>query len=107
MAKKPTGYKKLRDALLGNLAARGLIEPMYVDRVNEYMELWKLQKALDADIAERGVMVMDEKRGMLVDNIAVSRKAQLSQRMSAIFTELGFKELAVKSQAPPESEDEL
>lgn len=103
--KKPKGYKKLKNDLITNLNARGLIEEMYTDKVNEYMDLWERRIQLAEDIKERGVMVNDPKRG-LIENRSVSLEAQVSRQMLAIFTALGFKECATASKALPGGEDD-
>ncbi len=81
----------LERALLDNLEARGLVEEVYRDKVTEYMGLWDRLQDLRADIARRGVSVMDEKRGMPVENRSVSLEVQVSRQMLAIYAALGFK----------------
>ena len=99
--------KKLRKSLLDNLEARGLYDPVYADMVEDYITLWTQRAQLDADIAERGVTVYDEKREMYVDNICVSRRVQVSHQMLAIYRDLGFREQAVKARVPDGEDDEL
>ena len=84
-------YKTLRKSLLDGLEVRGLVEEVYRDKVEEYMTLWRQLRELQEDIEERGVTVMDEKRGMLVENRSVSLEVQVSRQMLAIYTALGFK----------------
>lgn len=81
----------LRQALLENLESRGMVEDMYRDKVDEYIGLWDRLQALRDDIKIRGIAVMDEKRGMLVENRSVSLEVQVSRQMLAIYTALGFK----------------
>lgn len=111
MAKKGASLEfranKLRKTLLSNLAARGLVEPIYDDMVDDYIELWIQRAKLDADILERGVTVYDGKRDMMVDNICVSRRVQVSHQMLAIYRDLGFRDQAVKARAPDGEDDEL
>ena len=96
--KKPaTVRRELRDAMLASLAVRGLNDKVYTDKVEEYLDFWDHRQQLLADIAERGVVVMDEKRGMLVENRSVSLSAQVSRQMLAIFKSLGFEDLANSS----------
>ena len=64
---------------------------MYQDKVAEYMGLWDRLQDLRADIARRWVSVMDEKRGMPVENRSVSLEVQVSRQMLAIYAALGFK----------------
>ena len=90
-SKKSRSFTKLRRSLLASLEARGLVEDVYRDKVEEYITLWRQLQALNADIQDRGVVVMDEKRGMLVENRSVSLATQVSKQMLAIYTALGFK----------------
>ena len=83
-------YKTLRKSLLDGLEVRGLVEEVYRDKVEEYMTLWRQLRELQEDIEERGVTVMDEKRGMLVENRSVSLATQVSKQMLAIYTALGL-----------------
>ena len=109
MAKKAVSaaYRKLKKALTDNLAARGLIETMYADKVDEYMDLWQRRKELEADIEARGVCVMDETRGMLVENRSVSLEVQVSRQMLAIYSALGFKDDGLNAKRADNEDDEL
>ena len=93
----PRGYGPLKKRLMENLAARGLVEAVYVDKVEEYMCLWEIARRFEADIRERGVTVYDEKREMDVENRSCSLLIQTSRQMLAIFAALGFKDEAVKT----------
>ena len=84
-------YKTLRKSLLDSLEARGLVEDVYRDKVDEYMDLWRQRMELREDIHQRGVAVMDVKRGMMVENRSVSLELQVSKQMLAIYAALGFK----------------
>lgn len=98
--------EKLKQALLSNLESRGLVEDMFTDKVDEYMDLWRRRKQLGTDIDQRGIAVLDEKRGMLVENRSVSLEVQISRQMLAIYTALGFKEQAANFTAPPPGGDD-
>ena len=80
---------------------------MYADKVDEYMDLWQRRKELEADIEARGVCVMDEKRGMLVENRSVSLEVQLSRQMLAIYSALGFKDDGSNAKRADNEDDEL
>ena len=97
----------LKQALLDNLTARGLTAPVYADKVTEYMDLWRHRQRAGADIEQRGVSVMDERRGMKVENKSVALEVQLSRQMMAIFTALGFRRAALDAIEPFDDEDEL
>lgn len=99
-------YNQLRGALIENLEARGLVEDVYRDKVEEYMDLWVRRQELEKDLTERGTQVMDEKRGMMVENRSMSLEVQVSKQMLAIFAALGFKDISANA-IPREGEDEL
>ena len=99
-------YAELRQAMLENLAARGLDGEMYRDKVQEYMDFWVRRQELRDDIARRGLTVMDD-RGRLSENRSVSLEIQVSRQMLAIFSTLGFKEDALSSGGRSEDDDEL
>lgn len=84
----------LEASLLADLEERGLVQPVFVRKAREYARFWETKERLDADVRDRGVMVWDEKRKMMVDNVAVSRSVQVANMMQAIFRDLGFKEQA-------------
>lgn len=86
--------KTLRDSMMDNLEARGLVEDIYLDKVEEYLSLWKLRRELEKDIRKRGVAVMDERKGGICENRSVSLCAQVSRQMLAIFSAMGFKDIA-------------
>ena len=95
MAKKPEqskAYKELRQSMMDSLEARGMVEAAYADKVREYMNFWVQLQQLEADVAQRGVSVLDEKRGMMVENRSISLAVQVSRQMLAIYTALGFKD---------------
>lgn len=102
-----TRAKELQKALLENLEARGLVEKIFADKVQEYIDLWIRRQQLKEDIEARGVNVMDEKRGMLVENRSVSLEVQVSRQMLAIYTALGFKDQAAVAKTEAFEDDEL
>ena len=97
----------LRKSMLDSLQARGLTEQIYGDMVGDYLELWWTRAELEADIRERGVTVMDEKRGLPVENCSVSARVRVSAQMAKLYKALGCQELAVKNQAPEDEDDAL
>ena len=98
-------YKALRKSLQESLEAQGLVEDIYRDKVDEYMDFWVQRQNLEADIRARGVSVLDAKRGMMVENRSVSLSVQVSRQMLAIFKALGLQDDAC-SAAPPEDDDD-
>lgn len=99
-------YRRLKKSLEDNLSARGLVEEVFSDKVQEYMDLWRRRQQLEEDIEARGVSVMDERRGMLVENRSVSLAVQVSRQMLAIYDALGFKEQAKGAAISPGGEDD-
>lgn len=97
----------LRKSMEASLLARGLTEQIYSDMVGDYLELWWTRAELEADIRERGVTVMDEKRGLPVENCSVSARVRVSAQMGKMYKAMGLQELAVKNQAPDGDDDEL
>lgn len=87
-------YRELKTGLAENLEARGLVEPIYRELLERYMDLWCEFQELTEDIRERGVCVMDEKRGMLVENRSCTIRHQTSQKMIDIYNALGFRDLS-------------
>ena len=104
-------YRELKSSMEDSLRSRGLIEPVYTELLSRYLDLWCEYQDLSADIAERGVAVMDEKRGMLVENRSLTIRHQTSNKMLDIYTALGFRDISaprsgVRPSAPLE-DDEL
>lgn len=101
--RKTTAFQALKRDLEGNLQARGMVERVYRDKVDEYLDFWVLHQELKADIRERGLTVTDD-RGRETENRSVSLSIQVSRQMLNIYAALGFKSDAPKSGDP---DDEL
>ncbi len=80
---------------------------VFVQMVEDYVALWITREKLEADIAERGVTVMDEKRGLPVENCSVSARVRVSKQMTTIVQSMGYKDHAVKARRPEVEDDEL
>lgn len=98
---------ELKKSLRDSLQRRGLTEKIYSDMVDDYLELWWTRAKLEDDIRERGVLVYDAKRGLDVENCAVSARVRVSAQMAKLYKALGCQELATKNQAPDGEDDEL
>lgn len=83
-------YRKLARALNKSLKDRGLTAPMYKDKAQEYMDFWARRQELKADIAARGLTVVDD-RGRQSENRSVSLEIQVSRQMLTLWNALGFK----------------
>ena len=104
-------YRELKASLEDSLQARGLIEPVYTEMLSSYLDFWCEYQQLTEDINERGVKVMDEKRGMLVENRSLTIRHQTRNNMLKIFADLGFRDISaprsgVRPSAPLD-DDEL
>lgn len=88
--------EELKKSLLDNLKSRGLVDPVYTDMVNNYMELREIRDKLTNELNEHGVVLAHEKKG-LVDNPALQRRVQVSSQMVSVYTSLGFREKATKA----------
>ena len=104
--RKTKQYRELKKSMLDNLEARGLLEKAYTDKVDEYLDFWVRRQELQSDVAERGLSVMDD-RGRITENRSVSLEIQVARQMLAVWTALGFKDAAAKSDVPGGMDDEL
>ena len=106
MAGRSKAYKQLKASLLADLESRGLVQDVYTDMVEQYMDLWDRRQQLKKDIAANGVSIMDPKRGMPVENRSVSLEAQVVTQMLRLFKALGFQDIAAAAK-PGVVDDEL
>ena len=81
-------YRELKDSLVGEMESLGKVAPVYMDQVDEYMALWVQLQAFREDVETRGVAVMDEKRGQMVENRSASLRLQTSKQMQALRAEM-------------------
>lgn len=79
----------MKTALLKKLAERGLDDPLWRDKVDEYMAFWVMRNQLRDDVAARGMVVTDE-RGRVSENRSVSLSIQVSRQMLAILQLAGL-----------------
>ena len=103
---KNKAYTELKQALLDNLDSRGMVEQMYLDKVDEYMDLWEQRILLQKDIEERGLTIYDEKKGWTSENRSVSLEVQVSRQMLALYKALGFTADTVKVQSKTQQADD-
>ena len=97
-------YQTLKASLLKCLKARGLDCALYEDKVQEYMDFWKLHKELQRDIQERGMVVTDD-RGRGSENRSISLDIQVARQMLALFTAMGFKPEDLKAGSGADDDD--
>ena len=115
LSRKPKGppdlrrtrkYLELKAALEESLQVRGLSGQVYTDKVQEYLDFWVRRQELQADVAQRGLTVTDD-RGRMSENRSVTLEIQVSRQMLAIFAALGFKDEAAKGSPGAEDSDVL
>lgn len=105
--KRTKAYKDLKKSLADNLASRGLVEPIYQDMVDRYMSFREMEYLADQDIREKGLNVLDERRGTMMANPSVATKLNASRQAAQIYRALGFEDEAKKSRTPDGEDDEL
>lgn len=100
-------FKRVKTSLLKSLEAQGRKKDAALkDKVEEYMGFWARRRQLQADIAERGLTVTDD-RGRVSENRSVSLEIQVSRQMLAILNFLGVKPPDTQGESWPPSDDEL
>ena len=75
--------------------------------VADYCYAEQLKGMLQADIAERGILIFDARRGLDVENCSISARVRVSAQMDRLYKALGFQELAQRNQAPDGDDDDL
>lgn len=81
-------YAELRQSIISEMEFLGKVGPVYLDQVNEYMSLWIQRQAFRDDILSRGVVVLDEKRGQMVENRSASLRLQTDKQMQSLLAEM-------------------
>ena len=107
---KTKEFIQLKTELVDDLQARGIISRPYLDKVEEYMSLWCLERMLEEDIAERGVYVEYQNGATqkgTTDNKSVEKLVRVSSQMLNIWSALGFKEQANNAKPIGGDMDEL
>lgn len=105
--KRTKEYRTLKSSLEDNLAARGLVEPIYGDMVRRYLTFREMEYFADLDISENGLNVLDKKRGTMMANPSVATKLNASRQAAAIYRALGFEDEAKKSRSAGDDDDDL
>lgn len=102
-------YKELKKDMLDDLDARGLVGRQYVDKVEEYLNLWCWLQMLNEDVVARGVYV-EYSNGATqkgtTDNKSLTIATRVSSQMLAIWTALGFREQAAGAKPQAGGEDD-
>lgn len=105
--KRTKGYRELRKSILDSLNARGLVELQFRDLAEQYMDCWCDVQLATAEIDEKGVTILDERRGTPMANPACAVKRNAVSTMAQLFSKLGFDQQARQADAWAEDDDEL
>lgn len=105
--KRTKEYRELKNTLEENLESRGLVEPVYRDMVRRYLSFREMEYTAEADIAEKGLNIWDNKRGSWQVNPSVSTQINASRQAAAIYRALGFEDEAKKARSGVGEDDEL
>ena len=105
--KRTKEYRELKQALLDHLAEKGLTNPVYGDMVRRYLSFREMEHQADANIAEKGLNIWDEKRQSWQINPCVSAKMNASRQAAAIYRALGFEDAAKNALPAGDDDDEL
>ena len=102
-------YRDLKRDMLDDLETRGLVGKQYVDKVEEYMDLWCWLKMLNEDVVTRGVFV-EYSNGATqkgtTENKSLTIATRVSSQMLNIWSALGFREQATSSKPQSGGEDD-
>ena len=104
--KRTKQYRELKDFMEGDLATRGLAKPIYLDMVNRYMSFREMEYLADLDIQEKGLNVLDERRGTMMANPSVATKLNASRQAAQIYRALGFEDKTKMNRASGGDEDD-
>lgn len=105
--KRTKEYRELKVALLDNLAARGLVEPIYQDMVRRYLSYREMEYLADLDIEQKGLNIWDDRRKSWQANPSITTKVNAGRQAAAIYRALGFEDEAKKAQSAGDNDDDL
>lgn len=104
--KSVTATEKLHAELLKNLKDRDMDNPIFNERVEDYMAFYFQLNVLKLDLLENGTMEFDDRTGSLVPRKSVAEAVRVSREIGKIWQELGFNEI-VKAKGTPDGDDVL
>ena len=105
--KRTKEYKQLKQSLMDDLAARGLTHPIYGDMVRRYLSFREMEHDADEDIQEKGLNILDSRRGSWQANPSITTKINASRQAAAIYKALGYEDEAKKAKVGCDEDDEL
>jgi hypothetical protein len=86
-------YKKIKASLVGQLENRGADLACFLGLIEDYMTLWAIERMLEADIAERGIVYKDFSSvgtEMQKNNPSVKELVGINRQMLAIIEKLNL-----------------
>lgn len=92
-ARKKPSEAEIRESLYAQLQMKEADVPHFVDLIEEYMQFWKIEKKLQADIKKRGINyaeTMSTGITKTVNNPSVKDLAAISKQKQAILEKLGI-----------------
>ena len=92
--KKTKKYKEIRASLMDQLERAGNDLPHYIDLVEDYMTLYVSKELCQADVDERGVVIIGTgSTGQVVSkkNDSVEYLIKINQQMLRLLEKLGIK----------------
>lgn len=102
-------YKALREDMMDDLESRGLCGRQYIDKAEEYLNLWCWLQMLNKDVIERGVFVSYQNGANqhgTTENKSLTIATRVSAQMLQIWTALGFRDQANNAKAFPGGDDD-
>lgn len=100
-------YRQLKQSLMDNLAARGLVEPIYQDMVRRYLSFREMEYDAEQNIRENGLNIWDDRRNSWQQNPCVTAQINASRQAAAIYRSLGFEEAAKRADSGGADDDAL
>lgn len=104
--KSVTKAEGLKSSLLADIKARDMNNPIFVERIDDYMMFYEQLHNLATDLKTNGTMETDEKTGSIVPRKSVAEAVRVSRELGKIWAELGIVDI-VKAKGTPDADDIL
>lgn len=96
----------LKKNLLDNLKGRNMTDPVFVERVEDYMNFYEQLNILAQDLKTNGTLEQDIKTGGFVPRKSLETALKVSRELGKIWQELGITE-QVKAKGTYTEDDPL
>lgn len=90
---RSVAYQRVKEALTSALEVQGKADAIRLDKVQEYMDFWVQRQQLRQDVADRGLVLTDE-RGRVTENRSVALGVQVARQMMDILRMLDVARVA-------------